>query len=63
MNTEYRNHQNVVHVKNNMNEIKEDPEKYGYTEKDFEKVTVPNQTMTVKEIMSRYEKRKPVPEE
>lgn len=47
----------------NWEKIKNDPAKYGYTQKSVEKVTVPGQSQTVKEILKRYEKGRPEPNE
>lgn len=63
MKFEYRNHQDHVMEKNDWYDIKTNPQKYGYTEDDVKIVTVPGQSQTVKEIVSRYEKGRPIPEE
>lgn len=44
-------------------DIKKDPEKYGYTEDAVVKITVPGQSVSVKEILNRYEKGRPIPQE
>lgn len=44
-------------------QIRNDPEKYGYSESDVEVKTIPGQSMTVKELMQRYKKGRPIPEE
>jgi hypothetical protein len=36
-----------------------DPDKYHLTEKSLEKVTVPGQTITVKELLQRHKKGRP----
>lgn len=65
MNKTWVTQQNYDHKRPrvNYNVIKDDPEAYGYKEKDCVKKTVPGQAMTVKEIMTRYEKGRPIPEE
>lgn len=65
MNKTWVTQQNYDHKRQrvNYNVIKDDPEEYGYKEKDCIKKTVPGQAMTVKEIMTRYEKGRPIPQE
>ena len=42
-------------------EIRENPEKYGYTEESVKLQTVPGQAVSIKEIMKRYENGRPQP--
>lgn len=48
------------HAKSSFKDMREDPESFGMHEVLFEKKTVPDQTVSVKEIMKRYEKGRPV---
>lgn len=50
-------------VKATYTEMKSDPEAYGKTAKQFEKKTVPGQALSVSEIMKRYERGRPQPQE
>lgn len=63
MNVTYRNHQNYVQPRTKWDDIRKKPTDYNLTAEDVKKVTVPGQSQTVKEILSRYEKGRPVPEE
>ena len=40
-----------------------DPEKYGLTEEAVALKTVPGQSVSIKELMDRYEKGRPIPQE
>lgn len=44
-------------------DVKEDPEKFGYTEEQVVSKTVPGQAISVSELMARYVKGRPIPEE
>lgn len=50
-------------VRKNYAYMKENPEEFGLSEQDFEKVTVPGQTMTVSEMVKRIKKGRNVPEQ
>lgn len=47
----------------NYADLKKDPEKYGYTEEQVVSKTTPGQAISVKDLMERYEKGRPIPEE
>lgn len=61
MNKVWVTQQNYDHERKRVNygEVAKDPEKYGYRATEGDKVTVPGQAQTVKEIMTRYETGKP----
>lgn len=63
MKFDYRNHQNHEMEKIDWVDIKENPGKYGYTDDEVAVKTVPGQSLTVKEIVTRYEKGRPLPQE
>lgn len=42
---------------------KDDPEKYGFTENDVKLHTVPGQAISIKELINRYAKGRPIPQE
>lgn len=44
-------------------DLKEDPKAYGYEEDQVVSKTVPGQAISVKELMERYEKGRPIPQE
>lgn len=52
-----------VHVRSTFDDMRKNPETFGLDARQFEKKTVPDQTLDVKEIMKRYEKGRPKPEQ
>lgn len=44
-------------------EKKKNPEKYGLTKESVELKTVPGQSISVKELIERHEKGRPIPQE
>lgn len=44
-------------------DIKDDPGKFGYTEEQVVSKTVPGQAISVSQLMQRYVKGRPIPEE
>jgi len=61
----YRNHQNYPtdRLKVNHVETRKNPEKYGYTEDSVKIQTIPGQSQSVKEILERNKKGRPIIQE
>ena len=65
MNNHYITQQSYDHKRDKVDHkaIKADPKKYGYTEQALELKTVPGQSVSVKELIQRYETGRPLPQE
>lgn len=64
-NKEWKTQQNYDHerVKVDYKLKKKDPAKYGLSQDSFAVHTVPGQSVSIKELIERHEKGRPIPEE
>ena len=65
MNKQYVTHQNRDNkrIKVDHKYMKENPEDFNLIEEDVTSKTVPGQSISIKELMDRYEKGRPIPQE